>query len=73
MLWERTFAYTGHYFEAIAYFLFIVFLQNRHLRFLKPSSHMRNATANDTTYILSHKIKFRFFFQNSVNSLKYGR
>ena len=62
MLQERTFSYTGHCFEAIAYFLSIVFLQNCHLRFLKSFSHMRNATVNDTTYILSHKIKFSNLF-----------
>ena len=33
---------------------------------------MRNATVIDTTYILSHKIKFSIFFQNSVNSLYDG-
>ena len=62
MLWERTFSYTGHCFEAIAYFVSIVFLQNRHLRFLKSFCHMQNATVNDTTYIFPHKIKFSIFF-----------
>ena len=54
MLWETTLSYAGHCFEVIANFLCIVFLQNRHLRFLKSFSHMRNATVNDTTYIFSH-------------------
>ena len=62
-LWERTFSYTGHCFEATAYFLSIVFLQNRHLRFLKSFSHMRDATVNDSTYILLHKSNFQFFFR----------
>ena len=62
-LWERTFSYTGHCFEAKVFFLSIVFLQNHHLRFLKSFSHMRNATVNDSTYILSHKSNFLFFIQ----------